>query len=253
MGVTRIENIFRVRDLLLRPYPNAPSFHDLFRQELSEERDILNATNNSKIAWATAEYTLNYTPAQSAYPINVDNFGKVLFCVKVTTNPYIPLLPVGFSDVSEQSYGTILQYFNNSYAQAFTLSEAPERMSFYREGVLNAQYMVAINPLPQQSAQYIITYLPGYLGTDDPLESSIQLPEHAELVRLRMAMSLLNGASWYEDEDKNRARRKDLAMGFDYQLNIKGGGGKEKLFADYIRGINIPRMVDVEPFNWNSP
>ncbi len=252
MGVTRIENVFSMRSLLDNPYPNAPSFHQLFRQELSEERDIVNATNLSGKPWATAEYQLNYTPNQSEYAINVSDFGKVLFVVKETTNSYIPYLPVAFDDISEQQYGQIIQWMNNNYSQPFVLTEAPERMSFYRQGVVNAQYMVAINPSPQNSNVYHITYLPGYLGNDDPLETSIQMPEHAELVRLRGAMAQLNYSKWYEDEEKNREKRKDLAAGFDYQLNIKGTGGKEKMFADYIRAINIPRSTLVEDWNYGS-
>lgn len=247
MGVSRIENIFRIRTLLDLPYPNKPSFAQLFQQELSEERDIVNQTNNTGKPWATATYQLNYTPNQSEYAINVEDWGKVLMVLKETTNPYIPYLPVAFDDLSEMQYGQIIQWFNNSYAQAFALSEAPERMAFYRSGVVNSSYMVKVEPLPQQSVTYIITYIPGYLGDGDPLETSIQLPEHAELVRLRAAMALLNYTSWHEDEVLNRQKRQDLATGFLYQLERK-----EKLFADYIRSINIPRMTDVDSWNWAS-
>ena len=247
MPITRTENIFRVRDLLRRPYPNAPSFHDIFRQEISEEMDIVNATNNSGIAWATAEYQLNFTPSQNVYQINVSDWGKVLYCVKETTNPYIPYLPVPFDDVSEMNYGTVWGWFNNSYAQAFALKETPERMSFSRVGAVNSQITVTINPVPQQSATYILTYLPGYIGTDDPLETAIQMPEHAELVRLRMAMALLPSAEWFEEEAANIARRQDLSSSFAFQLQRK-----EDLFQKYIRGINKPRMVDIEPFNYAS-
>src|ERR1700742_1354342 len=101
-------------------------------------------------------------------------------------------------------------------------------MSFYRAGVLNAQPMVKIAPAPQASATYNLTYLPGYLGTGDPLESGIQLPEHAELVRLRCAMALLNYSKWYDDEQMNRQKRQDLATGFSYQLD-RPDNGKEAL------------------------
>ena len=245
MGITRVENIFRVRDLLRRPRPNAPSFHDLFRQEISEEMDIVNATNNSGVAWATAEYQLNFNPNQNVYQINVSDWGKVLFCVKETTNPYIPYIPVPFDDFSNQHYGTVWGWFNNSYAQAFALSETPERMSFSRTGAVNSQFTVTINPVPQQSATYILTYLPGYIGTDDPLEASIQLPEHAELVRLRMAMALLPSAEWFDDEEANMNRRKELAQSFAFQLDRK-----ERLFKTYIGGINRPRTLNIE--DWNA-
>ncbi len=209
--------------------------------------DIVNATNNSGIAWATAEYTLNFNPTQNVYQINVSDWGKILFCVKVTGNPYIPFLPVSFDDVSEMNYGTVWGWFNNSYAQAMALTETPERMSFSRVGVLNSAITVSINPVPQQSAVYILTYLPGYVGTADPLEASIQLPEHAELVRLRMATALLPTAEWFEDDNKNSERRKELAQSFAFQLQRK-----EDLFQKYIRGINKPRQVNLEDWNYAS-
>jgi len=247
MPVTRVENLFQIRKLLLLPYPNSPSFDSLMRQEISEEMDIVNATNNSGIAWATASYQLNFTPNQNTYQINVSDWGKILYVVKATTNPYIPFLPVGFDDVSEQNYGTVWGWFNNSYAQAFLLQETPERMSFSRVGVTNSQITVTINPVPQQSAQYTLVYLPGYIGNDDPLETAIQLPEHAELVRLRAATALLPGASWFENETQNSERRKELAQSFAFQLQRK-----EMLFDKYIRGINKPRMTDIEDWNYAS-
>lgn len=232
-----------MRSLLDGPYPNAPTFHSLFRQELAEEQDILNQTNNSGVAWSTAEYQLNYTEGVTNYQIQVSDWGKVLFVVKETGNQYIPYIPVPFDDLSNQQYGTILGYFNNAYVQSWTLASTPERMSFSRSGVLDASYMVSIQPAPQGSAVYIITYLPGYLGTEDPLEAAIQMPEHAELVRLRGATAQLNYARWYEDEEKNRQKRKDLAEGFAYQLQRK-----EKIFERYLGNINIPQMTEIG--NW---
>ncbi len=242
---TRLENLFRMRDLLDNPSAQKPSFHQLLRQEISEEMDVVNATNNSGKPWAVNEYQLNFNPNQSNYEINVSDWGKVLFVVKVTGNPYIPYIPVPFDDISEQQYGSVLAYFYGIYGQIFPNSETPEKMSFYRSGVLNAQYMVSIQPMPQQSWTYIIHYLPGYLGNDDPLSSATQMPEHAELVRLRGALALLNYTEWGDDKDYNRTKRQDLAQGFSYQLQRK-----EDLFTKYIRSINVPRTVEVD--NWSD-
>lgn len=212
----------------------------LLQQELSEESDIINATNNSGVPWAVDSYQLNYS-GQTEYAINVSNFGKILFVTKETNNIYMPQLPVAFNDVSEQQYGLVFNWFNTAYNQSWFLSETPERMSFWRDGVVNPQYMVSIQPAPQGSAVYNIHYLPGYMGDDDPLESSIMMPEHAELVRLRGAMALLNEAKWYEDREANRVERKDRAAGYLYQLDRK-----EKLFAGYLGAINVPRMTEIE-------
>ena len=45
MSVSRAEQVWRIRDLLDTPYPNKPSFHQIMRQELSEELDIANDLN----------------------------------------------------------------------------------------------------------------------------------------------------------------------------------------------------------------
>ncbi len=245
MPVTRSENIQRIRSLLDNPYPNTPSWHQYLRLELSEEQDITNELNNTGKPWGLVEYQLNYTPATPTYTINVTDWGKVFYVVKETTNPFIPFLPVPFQDVQDQLYGSIIGWFNNSYSQAFALSETPERMSFYRAGTLNAQPSVKIEPMPAQSATYIITYLPGYLGTADPLETAIQLPEHAELIRLRSATSLLPYAKWSEDESFNQIKRKEMAAGFQYQLERK-----EANYRKYIKSINKPRATTID--SWNA-
>jgi len=248
MPVTRAQQIARTRDLLKfegqYPFPNSPSFHDIFRQEISTEMDIVNASLESGRPWGTAEYQLNYTPSQSTYTLNVDNWGKVLYVVRVTGNQYIPYVTVPFDDVQTQHYGTVFNDYGNTYGSFAQPDETTERMSFYREGVMNAEYKVKINPLPQISWTYLITYLPGYLGTSDPLNAVIQLPEHAELVRLRNAVALLPSARWSEDSGYNREARKELAAGFAYQLDIK-----EPIFKKYIKSIAIPKTVTLGGWN----
>jgi hypothetical protein len=71
------------------------------------------------------------------------------------------------------------------------------------------------------------------------------MPEHAELVRLRAAMALLNYAEWGDDKQANREKRADLMQGFMYQLERK-----ERLFRNYITSINRPKSVEID--EWNS-
>lgn len=242
---TRLENIMRVRTMLDTPYPNNPSFANLMRQEISEEMDVVNATLESGMPWATETYQLNYQVGVSTYEINVSDWGKVLYVVRNTNSPYIPFVNVPFDDVNMQHFGTIWGDWSNNWGALYQWNDTAERMSFYRSGVVNAQFMLKINPLPQQSWTYYITYIPGYIGDSDPLSSAIQMPEHAELVRLRMATALLPYTKWYEDEDANSNKRKELAQSFAFQLSRK-----ETLFANYIRNINIPKMVFVD--DWNN-
>lgn len=244
MSVSRIEQIFRTRDLLDNPLPNRPSFHQLMRQEISTEMDIVNATNNSAKPWALSTYQLNYIAGQDTYTINAEDFGKVLYVERIQGDPYIRWVNVPFSDVDDLDYGTVWQYYMGSYGTLPWVTETPERMSFYRSGVLNSNYMVRIQPQPMTSWTYNIHYLSGYIGVSDPLSSAVQMPEHAELVRLRNAMALLPYTEWSDDKAENLAKRKELMMGFDYQLQIK-----EPLFSRYIKSIAIPKPVYLSDWN----
>ncbi len=245
MGITRTENLFRIRDLLDTPNVQHPSFHQLFRQEISEECAILNATSNAQRPWAVSTYTLNFTPGQQSYALNILDLGKPILVTRVTYSPYVTRVNVPFDDFAGQHYGTVFQSFNTLYGLPWCIDDTPERMSFYRENVLNSSYRVTIQPQPQQSAVYEISYIPGYLGMDDPLEAAIQLPEHADLLRLRAAIAQLNYAQWSDNTEADRVKRNDLKEGFLYQLSIR-----EPLFAKYISSITIPRSVYVD--DWQS-
>ena len=241
MGVTIIEQISRIRDLLGRPEPQYPAPHDMLRQTFSEMMLMVNETINTGKAWATETIQLNYTPSQSTYDINVNNFGKPLFVTRLVENQFIHRISVPFDEVNNQNYGAVWNVGWASWAGLFPYDQTPERMSFYREGSVNPICKVTIQPMPQTSCVYEITYLPGYITNDNALSSSVQLPEHAELVRLRAATSLLPYARWSEDEAANMVRRKELAQAFMYQLEPR-----EMAFKRYIRSIEIPKYVTIE-------
>lgn len=239
---TRIQNIFRVRSLLDNPYPNAPDFSQIVQLELSAEADILNATNNSDRPWAIDTYQLNYTPGEQSYAIEVTNFGKPYLVTRIVPGPYITRLNVPFSDLDAQEYGAIWPWYGNG--GPWMNNSTTEKMSFFREGVTNSQISVTIQPQPQQACSYEITFIPGSVSEDDPLETSIQLPEHATLVQLRVATALLPYCKWHEDEGMNSAKRKELAMSFAYQLDRK-----EALFRTYISSMAIPRTVEISDWH----
>ncbi len=233
-----------MRSLLGRPRPNSPSFDSLLRQEISEETDIANALNNTGRPWSTQTYTLNY-PANglNTLTINAANFGKVLFVVRLLpNNPYISALPVPFQDIGELQYGTILAPFYAIYSNWLTVpANTIEKMAFYREGVINPQFKVKIEPLPQESCQYEITYLVGAIGNDDPLQSTLALPEHASLVQLRGAKSLLAETRWTDNLASDIIERREYEKSFDYQL-----AKKEPLFSEYKKSLVHPRQVEVD-------
>ncbi len=244
MSSTRLDNAMRIRDILDNPYPDAPNFHQIFRTEIAEEQDIINELNDTGRAWTTFEYKFTYQPGKSTYPINVTNFGKAILVVRLTCNCYIPAIPVPFDDITDQRYGSLLGTFYNSWGAPYTYNETLEHISFYRKGTMNAQPMLKINPLPQESCEYVITYLPGYQGDDDSLSSTVMMPEHIEMLRLRCAMSLLPYSKWFEDEALNQAKRKELAAGFQYQLQRK-----EANYRQYISSIAHGRQTEIGYWN----
>lgn len=239
---TRAANISRVRFLLDTPYPSRPSFAQVMQLELSVETDVLNATSNADRPWAVNVFELNYSPGLDSYNITATDFGKPILVTRVLTgNPYISRLPVPFADTPHLQYGTIWQNWSAFYGWGFGWETTPERMAFMREGVSDAQIAVQIQPAPQQSAVYEITYVPIFTGELDPLESVIQLPEMATLVQLRVATACLPYAAWYEDEAANEAKRKSLAQSFAYQL-----GMKEPIFQRYISSIVRPKDLTID-------
>lgn len=239
---TRSENLQRIRTLLDTPMPSRPDFNTLFQLELSNEADILNATSNADKPWAVNVTQLNYSPGSDNYNITATDFGKPVVVTRVITgNPYITRLPVPFADLNHLQYGTIWQTWQAFYGWGMGWETTPERMSFFREGVLDSQVAVKIEPAPIQSCTYEITYIPSYTGGDDPLESAIQLPEMATLVQYRVAMAALPYAAWWEDENENRLKRRELAQAFAVEL-----GRKEPIFQRYISSIVRPKDVSLD-------
>lgn len=243
---TRLGNLQRVRSLLDYPMPSHPSFAQTFQQALSVEADVLNATNNSDRPWAVETTQLNYTPGLTSYQLTAENFGKPLLVTRLLpNNPYIKQIVVPFAGFNDQLYGQIWQIWHTFYGWAWNINETPERMCFLREGVTDAQVSVTIEPQPQTSVTYVISYVPSGVDENASLESTVQMPEMSSLIQLRTAIFSLPYACWYEDEAANIQKRNVLKAGFEYQLSIK-----EPIFQRYISAMVKSRDVFVS--NWNS-
>lgn len=232
----------RVRDILDNPYPESPNFHQLFRIAIAEEQDIRNQTNNTGLPWIVNTTTVNYICGRDTYDLNVNDFGKPLFVLRATNNCNVKWLPVPFDDVTNMQYGKLLGAYYAGCGMAFPyLYETTlERMAFLREGDQASQPKVKIQPMPSQSAEYLIYYSPGWHGDDDALVSEVNLPEHVELLRLRQAMASLVYCKWSEDEAENRTKRKELAESFAYQLQRR-----ERVFNEYIATMTHGRDTDI--------
>jgi hypothetical protein len=227
--------------------PNRPSADVVFRQELSVEADILNSTNTAQKPWAVKTCQVNYAPGQQSYALNVTDFGRAYMVTRIVDGPYIKRVMVPFTDLNAQDYGTLWNYGLNQGGWAWALDVTPEKMSFFRTGPLNPTCQVTIEPQPQERALYEITYVPGVIGNDDPLQTAIQLPEHSTLVQLRVAKAVLPYSAWHEDENENRAKRIELAASFSDQLD-RPINGKEAIFRKYISAMTMPKTVMLDDF-----
>lgn len=242
MAVTRQENLYRIREGLDFPYPQKPNLHTVLRIELNNEQILCNQLNNTGKAWATATYNLSTSGDEDTYSLPFN--GKPLFVVRESGDPNYPLISVPFDDVNELKYGTLGNAFSNL---PFQTNPTIERMAFYRQGFLDATPKVKLVPTPNVDREYQITYLLGYLGTDDPLSVSLALPEHAAIVRYRSQMEIALGgfAQWFEDEDRNRRKADDLVKSYTYALSML-----EPNFKEYISNLVHPKMVDI--LDWDS-
>lgn len=239
--------------MLDTPFPNSPNFHRIFQQLMTEEMRMMNALNNSGQPWAVNTYQLNYTPGLDTYEINVSDFGRPILVVRETTNQFVPYIPVPFDQITELQYGTIWNNFWNSWAAPLVLPETLEHIAFYRSGQNNQQYLCKIQPQPMTSAVYIISYIPGAIGQEDPLQTSPALAEYQELLRLRVADALLPYTQWSTDRTKDIERKAELRESFAFQLNgTDGKSGWEYSFKEYIRSLVVPRMGDIDSWNYAS-
>jgi len=243
--VSIVENMFRVRDLLDNPLPQRPPFHQLLRQTFSDLQDLTNALTNTGLVWSEYQWQLNYNPNQADYEINVSDFGKAVFATRLTGNPFIPQVAIQIGDRNKEHYGTVWQYIYGAYGQWIPWNESPEQLIFWRGGAYNPRQMVSVMPQPQSAQTYIIHYIPGFLANNVALSTSIQMPEHQSLIQLRSASAMLPYTEWGDDKTYNANRRKELAEGFQYQLERK-----EELFKDYKTSMNAAKTVTLA--DWNS-
>jgi len=155
----RQENIFRMRTLLDTPYASSPNLHLFVQQELSEEIDIINELNNTGVAWAENSTQLVSNGFQDTYEISASDFGKPLYVLRATNDPFVPYISVPFGDITTLDYGVVWGGINSITDGFFTNNVTPEKFAFYRSGAVNPINKVRIQPLPQQSATYTISFI----------------------------------------------------------------------------------------------
>lgn len=208
---------------------------------------MANRLNNTGRAWTVKTFTFTSDPDTDTYTLEsgtpavpVADFGKPLAIVKATGEEFMPYVQIAFDDYNQQDYGIIPS--GVSQVSPFTqFSPAQEKISFYREGIIDPVMKFKLNPVPQDAHEYTISYLVGAIGRSDPLTVDYGIPEHAHLVEIQNALSQLAYSKWSEDEKANQAKREEHKQGFLFQLSLL-----QPVFNDYVRDLTHARPVEVE-------
>lgn len=208
---------------------------------------MANRLNNTGRPWTvkTFEFTSEddtdtYSVATGSPAVPIADFGKPLAIVKATGQSTMPYIQILFDDYNQQDYGTIPTAVSDVTPTGI-FSPGMERISFYREGIINPVMKMKLNPYPLTVGTYTISYLVGAIGRDDALTVDYGIPEHAHLVEIQNAMSQLPYAKWHEDEAMNSNKRVEMARGFAFQLEYL-----QPVFDHYVRDLTHGRPVEVD-------
>lgn len=143
---------------------------------------------------------------------------------------------VPFFELADQKFD-----FNgprNSQGGMDSAGHTAQRMSFYKKGFANDQY-VSVWPVPQGSSSYRIIYSLGNWASEMSLDDSPLLTQHHALLVVKTALDALPGSAWFADEKENRLRRNELASSFAGRLPIH-----MEQFKRFVRNVTQPRMTE---------
>lgn len=112
-----------------------------------------------------------------------------------------------------------------------------QRIAFFRKDFQNEAY-AAVWPIPQFTCSYRVLYSVTGSAPTMSLDDSPILTQHHYLLSTKTALDALPGSAWWQDEDENRARRKELAASFAARLP-----DLQQQFERYIRSLTTPRMT----------
>lgn len=202
-----------VRMLCGEPRPQAPPTRAIFNSVLRTTQSHFNQLSNTNHAWATGETSVTVQPGTEDYEITESNFGKALSIITVDSSnaAHIESL-VDFFELQNINVGWDLPNNAGNWMINWDGSNhTAQRMAFFRQAGENNTY-VRVKPTPQRTAEYRILYSIGNWTDFAALNSSPLLSEHHHLIEVRAALNVLPLCAWWDDENMNRERRKELAM-----------------------------------------
>jgi hypothetical protein len=216
----------RVRSVRLHnPRPQQPPLHVVLEAVISHTQNLYNELSNTNKAWATEEVPLTVQPNKETYLLPVDaQIGKVLSVVTSDpANPHHIERSIDFFDIQN------LQHewdWPNNIAVASTWNwdgstHTAQRMAFFYKGEgENAGLWVKVKPIPQQAAVYQVLYTIGNWVESAGLGSSPILSGHHQLIEVRAARSVLPSSVWFDDEEKDFQKRKEVRVTLDSDEQI---------------------------------
>lgn len=229
-----------MRPLLDDPFQQSPNLDKIVAGHLRFEQLMANRLNNTGRPWAVKTFNFNSSSATDTYTISATDFGKPLVVIKATGEEALPYVQVPFDDYNQIEYGEIPSGVSEVTPWGIW-SPTQEKITFYREGMIDPVMKMKLNPLPQDAQTYTVSYLVGAIGRSDAITVNYGIPEHAHLVEIQNAMSQLPYAKWFEDEKMNSGKRQEMVIGLKFQLDHL-----QPVFDNYVRDLTHGRPVEVE-------
>lgn len=199
----------RVRD----PRAQQPSDRTLLKLLSDQVQNLSIEANLRGRYWAVDETELQVTANTGDYLIPIANFGKP---IEVYTswpgNPSYVTRTVDFFELGDLNYQWDMP---GNFALSSAIDGSPHtahRIAFYHK---QGQVYARVMPTPAGGAQYKVIYQVGQYGATMPLSEEIMLPEFAQLVEVRTAIAALPHCEWVDEEARNEARRRELALTLD--------------------------------------
>ena len=211
-----------VRVELLNPRAQRPGYQYLLQRLSANIQSLLNQINSTGRAWAVGDMFLTVAPGKGEYILNAVNIGRIL-----DVNTYDPSSSNWIErQIPFYDYSQMTEHWDkvrDVASWAFTSDGGPHtamRIAFFRKSGLEPVY-AKILPIPQQAAQYRISYTIQDLGgPDTALDVEPLLSNHHWLLILETAKDALPATVWSDDKEGDQQTRNNLKDAFEERLAI---------------------------------
>lgn len=199
------------RARLGRVRAQSPSEDDVLREVSSHLRHFLNTLNNTSLAWDYRTLTLTVDANQASYQIPDTSFGKPFAVLtRDDSNPSHVVRRVPFFEAPNMHFNWEAPGNVGAYVPSFDGSNhtAQRAAFFWADGFAYVSFL----PTPQTSADYDISFSVGDATRSMSLDTVPVLSQYHDLIEVRAARSLLPLCEWWDNEERNERKRRELAL-----------------------------------------